>query len=62
MKKSAAFQFRKLVRQIAPVMKVYIVHNDRCEPHGARLLAKLINSFNCYYGNFPPVTTAFITC
>jgi hypothetical protein len=27
----------KLVRQIAPIMKVLIVDNDRCEPHGVRL-------------------------
>lgn len=37
MKKSAAFHFVKLVRQIAAVMKMYIVHNARCEPHGVRL-------------------------
>jgi len=42
MKKETSFQFRKLVQHMAPVMKVYIVHNDRCNPHGARLYAKWI--------------------
>ena len=40
MEKEASFQFRKLVQHIAPTMKVYIVDNDRCETHGARLYAK----------------------
>lgn len=37
MKKETSFQLGKLVQHIAPIMKVYIVHNDRCKPHGARL-------------------------
>ncbi|KDX44264.1 hypothetical protein AC16_3122 [Escherichia coli 2-177-06_S3_C2] len=32
------------------------------KPHGARLLGKVINSFNCYYGDFNPVTTAIFIC
>lgn len=40
MEKETSFQFRKLVQYIAPTMKVYIVDNDRCEPHGARLSYK----------------------
>lgn len=31
---------RILIQHIAPIMKVYIVDNDRCELHGARLYAK----------------------
>lgn len=42
MKKETSFQFRKLVQHIAPTMKVYIVDNDRCEPHGARLSYKWV--------------------
>lgn len=37
MKKSAAFHFVKTRSTNAPIMKVLIVDNDRCEPHGVRL-------------------------
>lgn len=40
MKKETSFQLGKLVQQIAHALKVYIVHNDRCKPHGARLSYK----------------------
>lgn len=40
MEKEASFQFRKLVQRNAPIIKVLIVDNDRCEPHGARLSYK----------------------
>lgn len=42
MEKETSFQFRKLVQHMAPVMKMSIVHNDRCNQHGARLYAKRV--------------------
>ncbi|WP_180240070.1 hypothetical protein [Enterobacter hormaechei] len=42
MEKETSFQFRKLIQQIAPNMKVFIVDNDRCEPHGTRDCVKWV--------------------
>lgn len=61
MKKETSFQFKTRSAHCT-YHEVLIVDNDRCEPHGERLLGKVINSFNCYYGNFKPVKTAFFTC
>lgn len=33
---------RRLVQQIAPIMQVFIVDNDCCEPHGARDCVKWV--------------------
>ncbi|MDU2427879.1 MAG: hypothetical protein E7D49_25405 [Klebsiella michiganensis] len=42
MKKKHRFNLEKLVQHMAPVMKMSIVHNNRCNQHGARLYAKRV--------------------